>query len=406
MLLHLAWRNLWRHKRRTILTATTMAVTVAFAIALGAWTDGFVAAMRTAVVDRQIGHVQVHHPDYPTSMSPWDSVPDAAANLDKLKAIPGVATVGPRVQGFGIFAGAGDDAMTGAIQGVVPSAEAALTCLDTRVHDGTFLLDGDTTAALIGDEVAGELHLKPGDELLVVTNALDGSFGDARYKVAGIYQTGNLMLDKGVVLVMAEAQRLFGLGDAIHEVVVLTDDADDIEAVVARAQVALPSLSIRPWWEVSPETFEMQNLTAVSMGIFSFLLICLSAFLVINTLLMSVYERIHEFGILLAVGTRPRQLVAMILGESTLLALLSAGMGLALGLALALLLVDKGIPLGVGDEGYAMGGMVLDPVIYGALTPAGVLAPLLSLFFVGIVGGLWPAFRAARLDPVAALRQE
>ena len=404
----MAWRNLWRHKARTLLTAGTMAFSVMICIVMSGITVGFLEAVRVAVVDRQVGHIQFHHADYPTTNSPYDTVPDASSLLQKLRGAEGVTEAAPRIQGFGLFAGAGEEATTGMFMGVDPRAEAGLTGMDERITAGAWLADDAGPSAVIGHRLAKKLKLSVGDDLLMVINALDGSIGDRVYPVVGIYRTTNLGLDEGVVLPLAVAQELLVMDDAIHEIVLLTDDADTIEerrgALVSMLD---DSVIARTWWEISPQTLEMMAMQGATVGIFAVLILGIAGFIIINTLLMSVYERTREFGVLAAVGTRPRQIVGLVLTESFLLAALSAVLGLASGLAADMYLAKVGLNMAVGeDEGFQMAGVVLDPQIYAVMTVDSIVVPVVALFFVSVVGGLYPAIRASRLDPVSAMRQE
>ncbi|MCO4772855.1 MAG: ABC transporter permease [Deltaproteobacteria bacterium] len=405
MISTMAWRNLWRHRRRTLLTAGSMGISVMVCIVMNGISVGFMEGLRAAVVDRQLGHVQLHHVDYPASASPYDTVPDASTLLAKLKADDGVTEAAPRVLGFGLFGGDGEEAATGMFMGVDPAAESNLTGMADRVTEGAWL-SSSAPSAVIGYRLARDLKLAVGDELLVVTNALDGSIGDRVYPVVGIYKTTNLALDDGAMFPLPVAQELLVLDDAIHEIVLLTEDADTIdEKLDGLTALVGDEVMLRPWWEISPETVQMLGLQGVTILMFAVIIIGISAFLIINTLLMSVYERTREFGVLAAVGTRPRQIVGLVLAESFLLATLSALIGLGLGLPLDYYLATKGLDLGM-EEGFQLSGVVLDPHVYAEVTPDTVIVPVLALFLVGVVGGLWPAIRASRLDPVTAIRQD
>jgi putative ABC transport system permease protein len=405
MLFSLAWRNLGRHRRRTIITVLTMATSVAGCIGLSAWVGGFGGMIQSAIVDRQVGHLQVHHADYPSTMNPYDTVPDAAAVLESLRSRPDIKLAAPRVTGFALFGGDGEDANTGAFSGVDPAVEAKLTGLDERLVGGTWLKDRGT--AVVGKQLADSLGLKVGGDLLVVTNALDGSFGDRIFSIAGISESGNVALDQGAFLSMADAQELLAMGDAVHELVVLTHDIDEVAAAVATTKADWPALAIRPWYEVAPEAVEAQGMQDASLAIFSIVILGLAAFIIINTLLMSVYERTRELGVLNAVGMRPRQIVSMILVESMLLGTLSAVAGLVLGGAIAWYLAEYGFRLDLGDgKPIQMGSVMIDPLIKGTLDPKVFIAPTVLLYVTATVGGLWPAIRASRLDPVTAMRQD
>jgi len=407
MIVSMAWRNLWRHKRRTLLTAVTMAFSVMICIVMSGLTVGFLDAVRVAVVDRQIGHLQIHHADYPVTNSPYDTVPDASRVLAQLRSAQGVTVAAPRIQGFALFGGAGEQATTGMFMGVEPATEALLTGMDERITRGAWL-SGNEPSVVIGYRLAKSLDLTVGDKLLVVANALDGSIGDRVYPVVGIYRTTNLALDEGAVLPLPVAQELLVLDDAIHEIVVLTDDADTVDEAQPRlVAIVGDGVVVRTWWEISPETLEMMAMQGATIGILAALILGIAGFIIINTLLMSVYERTREFGVMAAIGTRPRQIVGLVLTESFLLGTVSAVLGLVLGLGADAYLAIEGIRMATGsDEGFVMAGVVLEPQVYAVITADSVLVPVLTLFFVAVVGGLYPAMRAARLDPVTAIRQD
>jgi ABC-type lipoprotein release transport system permease subunit len=405
MIWSMAWRNLGRHRRRTALTAITLAFSVAACIGLSTWMGGFAENVRVAIVDRQVGHFQVHHPDYATTRNPYDTVEDAEALLASLGARADVKIAAPRVLGYALFAGDDDEATTGGFVGVDPAAEASMTALSDHLVSGAWIAaSGD---ACVGKKLAEDLGAGPGDDLLVVTNALDGSIGNRVFRISGVFDSGNIGLDSGAYVSLDDARDLLAMDDAVHEVVVVTNDARAIEASVATTQAAFPKLSVQPWWEVAPEALEAQGMQDAVLGIFSVVILGLASFIIINTLLMSVYERTRELGVLAAVGMRPRQIVGLVLAESFGMGTMAALSGLALGLLGTWYLAEVGVSLAVGDDqGFRMGGVVLDPLIRARFDLRSVLVPTLLLYAVSVLGGLWPALRAARLDPVTAMRQE
>ena len=403
MVLSMAWRNLWRNPRRTLLTALTMALSVAFCIFMNSVTAGFMKNMRDAVVDRNLGHLQLHHKDYPETMSPYDVVPRASDVIEILKADPEVTNVAPRIQSFAMFSGPDKDAATGAFIGVDPEAEATLTRMNERVLKGRWLKDD--AEAILGHRLADKLNLDVGGELLVVVSSLDGSIGNQVYPVVGIYESGNMLLDQGAMLPLAKAQEIIALPDGVHELVVLTRGVGSISPVQERTRSRRPGIAVRTWYEISPETKQMEYLGWVSSAFFMFAIIGVSAFIIINTLLMSVYERTQELGLLASLGLRPMRVIGLVLAESSLLALISAGSGFLLGMLGHYYLATQGLLMEVKEgQGFVINGVALDPIVRGNLTPEAVWAPILAVIFVSVVGGLWPAWRASRLDPVIALK--
>ena len=405
MLAQIAWRNLWRNKRRTVLTALTMGLGVAFCIWMASYTGGFMQVMRGATVDRSTGHIQINHREYPETQNPYDVVPEAAAVIAQLRTRDGIKTVAPRVQAYAMFAGDDDKAAPGKLMGVDRVAEARMTELDQRIEEGTWLsAEGQ---AVIGRELADKTQLKVGDQLLVVASALDGSIANQVYPVVGIYSTGNVATDSGAVLPLSTAQELLVLGDGVHEVVVVTEAFDRIAQSTAELSAQWSDLAVRAWTEIAPELVQMEGMMSASSYIMVAIIMFLTGFMIINTLLMSVYERTRELGLLISLGLQPSKIVQMILLESGLMGLVSCALGVALGWCAHLAMVYVGFPLEVEDgKGFVFNGVMLDPVIYGSLDPSALVLPLMAVMLTALLGGLWPAVRAARLDPIVALAQE
>jgi len=361
--------------------------------------------MRGATVDRSIGHIQVNHKDYPETQNPYDVVPKAQSLIADLGQNAKVKTVAPRVQAYAMFAGDDDKAAPGKLMGVDAVAEAKMTEFDQRIEEGAWL--STENQAVIGRELADKTNIKVGGKLLVVGTALDGSIANQVYPVVGIYSTGNVAMDSGAVLPLATAQELLVLDGGVHEVVVVTRDFDRIEDTKTELASQWSDLSVRSWSEISPDLVQMEGMISAMSLIMVGIIMFLTGFMIINTLLMSVYERTREFGLLISLGLQPPKIVQMILLESGLLGLVSCVFGLALGWCAHLAMVYVGFPLEVEDgKGFVFNGVMLDPVVYGSLDPSALVLPLFAVMLTALVGGLWPAARASRLDPVVALAQE
>ena len=405
MLAQIAWRNLWRNKRRTFLTALTMGLGVAFCIWMASYMGGFMKVMRGATIDRNLGHIQINHNDYPETQNPYDVVPKAGALISELGQNAKVKRVAPRVQAYAMFAGDDDKAAPGKLMGVDALAEAKMTEFDQRIEEGAWLTAENQ--AVIGRELADKTNIKVGGNLLVVGTALDGSIANQVYPVVGIYSTGNVAMDTGAVLPLATAQELLVLDGGVHEVVIVTRDFDRIQDTKTELASQWSDLSVRSWSEISPDLVQMEGMISATSLIMVGIIMFLTGFMIINTLLMSVYERTREFGLLISLGLQPPKIVQMILLESGLLGLVSCVVGLVLGWFAHLAMVYVGFPLEVEDgKGFVFNGVMLDPVVYGSLDLSALVLPLVAVMLTALVGGLWPAARASRLDPVVALAQE
>ena len=402
-----AWRNLWRQKRRSIITAFAMATGVALCMSMVAFTDGMYTDMFEVMVEQQLGHVQVHHPDYPGKGLVFDTLTERGALLAEVDALPGTVAASPKIVGFALLGGETKSA-GGQVVGIDPARDSLVTPLHTRMKQGVYLSDTANHEIIVGHNLAEDIEVGLGDSVVAVTQATDGSVGNDLYTVVGIYKTGDVMMDNnGGFIHIDDAETLLYLPDQAHGLTVLTDHADHVEAyaLALGAVVATDDVQVQSWWEASPSTAEMMGLRDATVYLMLGIVFTVAAFGVINTMLMSVFERTRELGVLRALGLRPGKLVWLVVFESLFLAGLASGIGLIMGGLLDWYLVVHGLDFSASmPDGFSFEGIMLDPVMHGEVRLLGVIAPVVAVFFVSVLASLWPAWRAARLQPVTAIR--
>lgn len=400
----IAWRNLWRQSRRTLITASAMAVGIALCMSMIALSDGLYAQMFDVMVTRKLGHVQVHHHDFPGRRLLYDTVPQD--RFEAISTTDGVTTAAARLFGYGL-ASSEETSAGGQIIGILPAQEQAISKLEEKLESGVFLSGEPGLQSVIGTGLADTLKLEVGGELVIVTQASDGSMTNELSEVVGIVRTGDEGIDRGgIYMHLADAQSLFALPDQVHEIIVLGDDPTQSPALAEAVRAVEPDNLVRTWVEADPSTAQMMGMQNVGSGILLAVVFSVAALGVLNTMLMSVFERTRELGLMAALGLNPGQVMRLILTESILLAAIAVALGGVLGGVLDGLLVVYGIDMsGGGGEGFSMQGMQFDPVIKGVVRPVGVLATLGCVFIVSVLAAFWPALRAARLRPVEAMRQ-
>lgn len=405
--LRVAWRNLWRHRRRTLITASAMGVGVALCMASIALQDGMFLQMFDVMVTDSLGHVQLHHPDYPGKRRLHDTLADGAALVAQTEALDGVEGTAPRLEAFALAGG--ERRSAGAqLRGVSPAREHALTGIAHAVVDGAWLADDAAMQAVVGVDLADELKVSVGDELVVVGQDAYGGLANDLFTVVGIARSGKTAMDRGGVwLHLRDLQSFQALDDQLHELLIVGDDAEragglrDAVAALPAAQGAL----VRTWRTADPGTASMMDTSSASGLILLAVILSVSALGILNTMLMSVFERMREFGVLRALGLRPRTLIQVVVAESLLLAGVATGIGLLLGGALDLWLVTQGIDFSVDGEGLSFSGVTLDPVIRGHVRPEGIVLTVGAVLVCTLAAAVWPALRAARLEPVDAMRE-
>jgi len=408
LLTRLAWRNIWRQRRRTLITAGAMAIGVAFCMAMMALIDGVYADLFDLAVGENLGHAQVHDPDYPGKRAIWESMPDAGSLLAQLDAEPTVVSVTPRVYGHGLIAFT-DEAYGAQLIGVDPSREDALTRAVDKIVAGRYLAEAPANEVVLGVGLAERLEVQPGGEVVVVTQAADGSTGNDLFTVVGLLESGSVIQDRGGAwLHLADSQDLLVMPDQVHEIALQAEDRASIAPMLSALEPTTGEhgLLLRSWREINPQLAQMMEMAGASSGIFLFIVFGIAALGVLNTMLMSVFERTRELGVIQALGLRPRQLVALVILETFALTAVAAAVGVPIGLGLDAWLVLYGLDLTAVLDEYSVIGVAYDPVMMGEFHADKVVQTVFGLFVISGLAAIWPAIRAARLRPVEAMRQE
>jgi ABC-type lipoprotein release transport system permease subunit len=402
--------NLWRNPRRTMITASALAIgmiMLAFTVSLMAGVTRDLIEEGTGLL---LGHVQVHARGYRPDRSIFDTIPgDGRALAKRLEGMPGVVAVAPRATGYGLVS-AGEKSAGAELLGIEPAAEARVSELQNRLAAGRGLLTGRArNEVLIGDRLAGTLGVVPGDELVLLTQAADGSLGNDVYRLAGLFDTGAVGVDDAlVVLRLSDLQDLLALPrERIHEIALRAVTATGAPGVADRLATELADdVEVAAWPALAPEIAGYVAMSDGWLWIMYVIVLGLASVAVLNTMLMAVFERFHEFGVLAAIGMRPLQILLLVATEVAGLAVLGLTVAVVLGTPLLRWLVHSGIDLRNLTEGFAMSGVTLRPIMRGAWTPGRFVESALLLITLALLAGLYPAARAARVDPAVLTRGE
>ena len=402
-----AWRNLWRNPRRTGLSAGGIAFAILLLVFAMSLQSGSYSAMIDSATGLLSGHIQVQARGYLDHPRLRDTVDDAAAVRGKVEAVPGVTGTAMRSSAFALVA-VEERAFAAQVVGVEPAREHEITTLPGFVRDGRYLDGGSAGEAVIGSGLARNVGAAVGSEIVILGTAMQGGVAAMVLEVVGIIESGMPELDRVLVQVrLSDFGEAFGLTDAVSMIVVRTEDVSRSRDVAVNIADVLDddALTVVPWNELVPELEQAIELDRVSGYFFYVLLAAMVVFGVVNTFIMTVFERTREFGTLMSIGGRPGFIVALLQLESLLLAILGTGAGVLLGAALTLYFADVGIYMGeAGAE--IMRQFHMPERLHPTLNLTGVwLAPLLMLIATQFAA-LVPALRVRRLDPVEARRME
>lgn len=407
MLISLAFRNLWRNRRRTLLTLSAMVVSASLLIlALGIF-SGMMDDMLATTTGLYHGHLVVAAPDYHQRRDVHAHLAAATADLPALTTLAGLRGLSPRLRAFGLLSRE-QNSQPVELLGIDPRREPQVTSLHDKLVAGRYLQDAETDAILIGSALAKKLAAGIGSEVVVVTQAADGSIGNELFTVRGIFSTGDSRYDGRLALTSLTAlQQLLVLDGRIHEVVAALDDPMQAFAAAGRLNSTLPTgITARDWGELLPEMREAIASFDVSRLIVAVILYLATGLGILNTCFMSVMERTREFGLLLAAGMRPWGIRRLVLLESLLLGIIGLGCGLLGGGLFTWYMAAVGIDLSATITPVTYAGSTILPRLRAVFAPANFCIPAVLLLLVAILAGFLPANRAARLDPVTALREE
>lgn len=404
MLAGLAWRNLWRQPRRTILSLVTIAFAAAAAVFISSLQGGGYSEVERNALHLIDGFAQVQAPGYADDPDLGVAISRPEKLVAEVDALPGVTASAPRATTYAILS-FGQRSYGSAIFGVDPKKERLVSSLASAVVAGRYLLPDDTDKVVLGKELARNLKLTVGSKLTLLGTAADGSVAADVLSVAGIFSTGVPELDHEVIEIpLGRFQDDFAFGDRANLIAVTGTSLDAFETVMPRlhAVAAKAGLVVDDWTELQPALHDAILIDEDVTRVCYFSLLVIIVFIILNALLMSVLERTREFGMLLAIGMRPAQIGRMIWLELLYLVVIGIIAGIAIGVGITLWDAKYGIPISGAEALFAQWHM--PAAAYPKLTIHSLLAGPFEIAFGITVAGIVPYVRALRLQPIPAMR--
>ena len=400
--LKLAFRNILRQKRRSLLTAMSMSFgymlfVLSLSMVEGSWSN---------IVDiftlDHTGHVQIHNGDYAKRPKIHKTIRDRLSVESILNDRPEVASWAPRVFSPVLAYGAAKTAPA-RIFGIDPELEPTVTRILQKISAGSFFtlspnIDG-YSEAMIGASLARSLNLAVGDEIVLIASGADGSIANDIFIITGIVGNVTSFDRQGIYLPLTVAQEFLSLGSDVHEYTLLAKNKHSNEALSARLQMQIPSLKVSPWQEIQATFYKTMQSDKEGNMFFMGLVVFIVFVGVLNTVLMSVLERTREFGVLKSIGSRPGDLVKLIFLETVMLASLSVFAGFLLIFPAIYWFTEVGINMGMAVE---VGGVEFD-TMKGEISAYVMLMPMAFILFTAALISIPPGLRAARITPRVAM---
>jgi len=402
----MAWRNLWRNPRRTILTISAIVFASLLLVFMLSFQFGSYETMINSSVKIHTGHLQVQSLGYQDKKSIRLVVPDPDAIAKILDQIQSVEAYTFRANAFSLVSSK-KRTYGSMVIGIDPVKEEKVSTLKSLIRKGSYLAEDDTNQVLIGNLLAKNLKLNIQDEITLLGQGRDGSIAATVVKVKGIYSSGIDDLDRNSIhMPLKYFQDVYGMYGAVHEVVVTGKSLKDVDKIKSLLSIFIKKIKKHPlvvldWKELTPGLLQSIELDLVSGIIFYFLLILVVAFSILNTFLMVIFERTKEFGVLKAIGTTPGRLTKLLLIESISMTIIGIVAGIIAGSLITLFFQGHGIDISGASDLLSQFG--ISGRIYPRLSILSALIGPGAVFIITVLAALYPAFKIRSLNPIEAM---
>ncbi|MCU0342736.1 MAG: FtsX-like permease family protein [Ignavibacterium sp.] len=402
MLLTLAWRNIWRNKKRSLIIVAATAIGLACGLFAGATMYGMWDSMINTTIDRDLGHFQIHTKSYEDEKLLTDTIPGFQKIVDQLQSTKFVNGVSSRTIIEGMVSSA--TSSNGVrILGINPESEKNTTSIYKQTIQGNYFQEDWKNQIVIGEKLAENLGARIKSKIVLSFQGLDGSIIYGAFRVAGIYKTESSTFDKANVFIKEDdLLKLINSEVISNEIVVRVSSVQQLDSVYIPVKKMYPELSVKYWGDLAPELKLFYEMLFTQMYIFVGIILFALLFGITNTMLMSVMERIREFGMLMAIGMKRSRVFLMIMMETISLSLIGGVVGIAFGLIFIEYFGYVGINLSAFTEGLSQWS--LGTQLYTSL-PFSFYPPLvLMILATAVIGAFYPALKAIKLKPATAIR--
>jgi len=401
VLFMLAWRNLWRNHRRTIIMLSAISVGVWAMIFMTALTQGMVNEMIKDGISSLPGHVQVHHPDYRDDPNINNLIPLPDTKLSEALSATGFEQWATRIKVPAVISSERESRGV-TLLGIDPARERDIGFVDYADVDGRFLDSPDDNGIVIGRKLADKLETEVGKRIVIMSQDPDNDIADRGFRVIGLFDAKTESLEETYVFAGKQTiQKLLKVGDYVSEAVVIGDDYRNVEPVYSAVQAIFDnSVVVNRWTDLNVYLGTMLTVMDGFVLVWVVVIFLALSFGLVNTLVMAVFERVREIGLMLALGMKPSSILGQIVVESMMLLII----GLVIGNVLAVASIEplkSGIDLSIVAKGMEMMGA--SSVLYPQLRSEDIILANTVVLILGFFASLSPAWRASRYQPVEAI---
>ncbi len=401
----LAWRNMWRNWRRTMIAV----VAIVLGLILLLMFDGLLQGSDQAIFGNAVrfygGNLQVHAPGYRDKASRLPMLPlaDPNAVVQAARAQPQVMAVAQRINTAGIIINRGNSVPV-AITAIQPDVEAPISLQAESVSQGRFLRPDDGDAIYIGKALADRLEVTVGDNVTLLGRSRNETMRQHNFTVVGIYDVHTPEAEKGTVFIpLADAQTLYNLRDQVTEVPIFLKQIGSEATVMTALQAQLPNYEIDSWQTLRGDLTDAIKTKMAFTSFIGIVVIIIASIGILNLMLMAVFERTREMGVLAALGMKGRQVMGLFLLEGSLIGVVGAVIGCGLGLLFIALLGNVGIDLSNMTSSMGEVGVLMSGKLYPVVTTADLISRAVLVVVIAALASLYPAWQASRKEPSTSL---
>lgn len=402
--LKMALRNIWRNPRRTLLTILAIAFASLLLVFMLSFQFGSYETMINTSVKASTGHLQVQADGYQNDRDIRQVIKDPEALARTLDSMPAVSSWTFRANAFCLLSS--EKRTDGVlVTGIDPLREKNVSTLSKLIRSGTYLDDSVPYGALLGQRLARNLNVAPGDTLTLLGQGLDGSVAASVLTVTGIFESGVDAVDRNTLMIrLKDFQEVFFMDGGVHQTVIMVSSLKDVAAVkrdLTHKLKADDGLRVLDWMDIMPGLLQSIQMDLVSGGIMYLILVIVVAFSIFNTFLMAIFERTREFGVMMALGTTPFRLMKLVLLESMALTLLGIGLGMIMGSLVTLFFQHHGIHISGAEDIFKQYG--IPDRLYPQLSLITLCAGPLVVFVITFVSSIFPALKLRTMKPIEAM---
>ena len=405
LLIKLAWRNIWRNKRRSLLTLAAIVFASLAAIAMRGIQLGTFSLNIKNAVELFSGYIQIQDKGYLENPTLNASFKVNDKMVSALKSTPGVLSYSPRIYADGLICFKNNSSGV-SIMGIQPGLEKNVTTFQQNIDRGKFFESDSTNEIVLGSKLMDNLNAKIGDEVILLSQGYDGTLGNQKFKITGTVKIGARELESAVTFMgLKTSQSLLGMGPRISVIAIKAEDIEQLKGIKDSLirNVNNPDLSVLLWNEVSPEMQQQINLSNIRGILFNGILIVIVAFGILNTVLMSVTERFKEFGVVLSIGMPQLKLTYIIYIETFFITIIGLLLGNIIGFAVNYYFVIH--PIVFGGELKKLYEMYhYLPLAQSSVQFSIFLNVSLSIIIISLLACVYPAYKVYKLEPLKGIR--